>query len=125
MTVFSYIGIFVPILAISRAVIPDDHMVYKPEERLQKVVDHTHYSPVEWREKFKKSNLSFIQFLAKEYDSKMLSMLYKKSEAFQQIKMSYNNIPLYHLAFYSQNDLGNKFWNEVKKYKSDQTEMQF
>ncbi|CAJ0766075.1 4724_t:CDS:10 [Entrophospora sp. SA101] len=45
MTVFSYTGIFVPILAISRAMIHDEHMVYEPEARLQKVVDYIHYSP--------------------------------------------------------------------------------
>ncbi|CAJ0875714.1 4253_t:CDS:10 [Entrophospora sp. SA101] len=51
MTVFSYTGIFVPILAISRAMIHDEHMVYEPEARLQKVVDYIHYSPVKWKEK--------------------------------------------------------------------------
>ncbi|CAJ0922835.1 8298_t:CDS:1, partial [Entrophospora sp. SA101] len=50
MTVFSYTGIFVPILAISRAMIHDEHMVYEPEARLQKVVDYIHYSPVKWKE---------------------------------------------------------------------------
>jgi hypothetical protein len=51
MTVLSYTGIFVPILAICRAIIPEDHMIYNPETRLQKVVEHTHYSPSEWKEK--------------------------------------------------------------------------
>ncbi len=77
----------------------------------------------EWREKYERSRLSFIQFLAKEYDSKMLKMGYKEPESFQQVKMNYRNIPLYHLAFYSKNDLGNKFWKEVKRYESIQTEL--
>ncbi|CAG8485627.1 16685_t:CDS:10 [Acaulospora morrowiae] len=48
-TVFFYTGVFVPILAVSRGTIPDDHLVFDPETRLKKVVEHTHYSPNEWK----------------------------------------------------------------------------
>ncbi|POG80356.1 autophagy protein Apg9-domain-containing protein [Rhizophagus irregularis DAOM 181602=DAOM 197198] len=48
-TVFFYTGVLVPLFAVSRGMIPDDHLVFDPEARLKKVVEHTHYSPDEWR----------------------------------------------------------------------------
>ena len=32
-----------------------------------------------------------------------------------------NNAPLYRLGFFSRNKLGQKFWEEAKKYSTDQT----
>ena len=48
-TVFFYTGVLVPLFAVSRSAIPDDHLVFDPEARLKKVVEHTHYSPDEWK----------------------------------------------------------------------------
>ncbi len=33
------------------------------------------------------------------------------------------NLPLYHLAFFSRNELGRKFWKEARKYSDDQLDL--
>ncbi|CAG8457232.1 14145_t:CDS:10 [Funneliformis caledonium] len=48
-TVFFYTSVLVPLFAVSRNTIPDDHLVFDPEDSLKMVVEHTHYSPDGWR----------------------------------------------------------------------------
>ncbi|CAG8737304.1 9761_t:CDS:2, partial [Cetraspora pellucida] len=50
-TVFFYLGILVPIVAISRGMSVEDHVVFDPTVRLKKVVENTHYSPDNWKGK--------------------------------------------------------------------------
>jgi autophagy-related protein 9 len=59
-TVFFYTGVLVPLFAVSRSAIPDDHLVYDPEARLKKVVEHTHYSPNEWRGKLHTDEVTIL-----------------------------------------------------------------
>ncbi|ODV89806.1 hypothetical protein CANCADRAFT_28024, partial [Tortispora caseinolytica NRRL Y-17796] len=47
-TVLFYIGLFGTILAISRAMIPDEQLVFDPELSLRHVAEYTHYLPPEW-----------------------------------------------------------------------------
>ncbi|CAG8542344.1 8435_t:CDS:2, partial [Scutellospora calospora] len=49
--VFFYLGLLVPIVAISRGMSVEDHVVFDPTARLKKVVEHTHYSPDSWKGK--------------------------------------------------------------------------
>jgi len=36
------------------------------------------------------------------------------------VRSTEKNLPLYHLAFFSRNELGKKFWKEARKYSDDQ-----
>ena len=61
-TVFFYTGVLVPLFAVSRSAIPDDHLVFDPEARLKKVVEHTHYSPDEWRGRLHTDEVKILLF---------------------------------------------------------------
>ncbi|KAI9023081.1 autophagy protein Apg9-domain-containing protein [Phycomyces nitens] len=50
-TVLFYLGIFGTVFAVSRGMIPDEHLVFEPKKVLAEVVEHTHYLPIEWRGK--------------------------------------------------------------------------
>lgn len=50
-TVLFYITIFGVILAVARGMVPDENRVVDPEELMKKIVEHTHYLPIEWRGK--------------------------------------------------------------------------
>ncbi|CAG8433355.1 1564_t:CDS:10 [Diversispora eburnea] len=50
-SVLFYTGIFIPILVVTRSTIPDEHIIFDPEERLKKVVEHTHYAPNGWTDR--------------------------------------------------------------------------
>jgi three-Cys-motif partner protein len=52
---------------------------------------------------------------------KALGYIYESPEDLELVKMeSGNNLPLYHLGFFSRNDLGLRFWRETKKNTNDQ-----
>ncbi|KAG0188738.1 autophagy protein atg9 [Apophysomyces sp. BC1034] len=50
-TVLFYLGLFGTAFAVSRGMIPDEHLVFEPEVLLKEVVEQTHYLPFEWRGK--------------------------------------------------------------------------
>ncbi|CBQ69197.1 related to ATG9-integral membrane protein required for Cvt and autophagy transport [Sporisorium reilianum SRZ2] len=50
--VLFYIGVFGAILAVSRGMIPDEHLVFEPEAMLREVIQHTHYLPEDWKGRF-------------------------------------------------------------------------
>uniref|UniRef100_V5EFQ0 Autophagy-related protein 9 n=2 Tax=Kalmanozyma brasiliensis (strain GHG001) TaxID=1365824 RepID=V5EFQ0_KALBG len=50
--VLFYIGVFGAILAASRGMIPDEHLVFEPEAMLREVIQHTHYLPEDWKGRF-------------------------------------------------------------------------
>jgi autophagy-related protein 9 len=50
-TILFYIGLFGGIFAVSRGLIPNDTLVFEPEQDLRKVIEITHYFPNEWRGK--------------------------------------------------------------------------
>ncbi|MGA2667362.1 MAG: three-Cys-motif partner protein TcmP [Ignavibacteria bacterium] len=81
----------------------------------------------DWREKFRKTykenNQSFVSFLKEIYSNKMVSLGYKEPGSFHLIKSINKNLPLYHLAFFSKHALGNKFWDAVNEYSSQQVEL--
>ena len=49
-TVLFYIGLFGSILAVARGMIPEENMVFDPEELLREVIQSTHYMPAEWKD---------------------------------------------------------------------------
>lgn len=47
-----YIGVFGAILAASRAMVPDERLIFEPEVLLEAVIFHTHYCPEEWKGRY-------------------------------------------------------------------------
>ncbi len=82
----------------------------------------------EWRVEFQKTKPrgnKFRRFIMTEYIKKMKSIGYidmKPSEITYRVTAK-GNISLYHLAFFSEHPLGYKFWNEAKKYGTDQLDL--
>ncbi|BGP20513.1 hypothetical protein JCM10213_007671 [Rhodosporidiobolus nylandii] len=50
-TVLFYIGAFGAVLAVARGMVPDENRVVDPEELMRGIIEHTHYLPVEWKDK--------------------------------------------------------------------------
>ena len=81
-----------------------------------------------WRElweKTKNNKMTFGTFFVKLFNERMelAGFLKLDSNEFVLIRNPENNSPLYHLAFYSKNELGKKFWNNAIKGTSDQIEL--
>jgi len=83
-----------------------------------------------WRARwqiFSQTDDSFQRFLATEFEEQMISLGYLKHSKgnTRHISTPDHNLPLYHLAFFSRNRLGYKFWDECLRYSSDQQSFQF
>jgi hypothetical protein len=73
-----------------------------------------------WRVEWKQAHLrglSFPKFVLEQFSKKMrlLEYSYGGYENAELVRRSENNIPLYHLVFFSRHPLGGKFWNQAKK----------
>ncbi|TZF81362.1 three-Cys-motif partner protein TcmP [Pedobacter sp. BS3] len=68
------------------------------------------------------SDTSFTQFLTKKLKNGFQSLGYSQIEDFHPVRYRLNgkSVILYHLAFFSKNKQGNKFWNIVKNYGNEQ-----
>jgi three-Cys-motif partner protein len=75
----------------------------------------------DWRERWStyKVNVSdsFQRFLAEDFEKQMLSLGYAKSTKGNtiQIRTQDQNLPLYHLAFFSRHQRGYDFWNKARR----------
>lgn len=83
-----------------------------------------------WRaswEKAKREGEPFWGFVLKHFVSKMEALGYLDQAAQQAelIRSFEKNLPLYRLAFFSRNELGTRFWKEVRKYATPQTAFDF
>lgn len=79
----------------------------------------------DWRTRWVKTKarrISFRQFLARECADQMATLGYLQTglERMIELRSDENNLPLYHLAFFSKHKLGYKFWDQVLKYGTDQ-----
>ncbi len=100
--------------------------IYYSEEENKKIdlfIDRSN-----WRDPFKNLKVSrndFIKYLAQVYDENMLQLGYKvKNEGLKpRVDANQYNLALYYLAFYSKNDLGNKFFKEIQKYHLSQQKL--
>jgi len=63
------------------------------------------------------SDQSFTLFLSKKYKSSMIKLGYNQVSDFHDVRYKLNgkNVLLYHLAFFSKDPLGNKFWDIIRK----------
>jgi len=78
----------------------------------------------EWRlEGAKWENFGF--FFADLFGRQMrtLTYFYEGLTDMVHIRSTEKNLPLYHLAFFSRNELGRKFWKEARKYSDDQLDL--
>jgi three-Cys-motif partner protein len=80
-----------------------------------------------WREAWAavEPRMDFRRFLAEQYGQSMsgLGYLPVPLSKMKEVRSSEKNLPLYHLAFFSQHKLGYKFWDQVLKYGADQFEL--
>ncbi|WRT66735.1 uncharacterized protein IL334_003698 [Kwoniella shivajii] len=60
-TVLFYLGLFGGVLAVARGMVPEENMVFDPEERMKEVARWTHYLPSEWKGKLH-SQMVHLQF---------------------------------------------------------------
>jgi len=80
-----------------------------------------------WRKEWEKVSLvqSFDVFLTNSYGHNMQELGYHYSgiENTKMIRSTEKNLPLYRLTFFSRHNLGDKFWNEAKKYSDPQLKL--
>jgi three-Cys-motif partner protein len=75
----------------------------------------------EWKTREKKG-IKFGSFISDLFGQQMLKLKYNYSglSDMKQIRSHDKNLPLYHLAFFSRSQLGNRFWKEAQKYSDGQ-----
>ncbi len=79
-----------------------------------------------WRDRWpsiEKHGISFGEFVAEEFCMQIqnLNYIYEGPEDMEIVKMDTSpRLPLYHLAFFSKNPLGLKFWRETKQNTNPQ-----
>jgi len=84
----------------------------------------------EWREKWtklKKENYDFRKFLAEEFVNRMMILGYPDTalKTMFEIRSTAKNLSLYHLAFFSKDQKGYKFWNDARFGGPSQTSFRF
>ena len=83
---------------------------------------------VQWRERWEKEvrREGFPAFLAKEFAGSMESLHYLPVPLHRMMKVRTDgNVPLYYLALFSRNELAYKFWDQGRKYSTDQSSFRF
>lgn len=83
-----------------------------------------------WKTGWKRAELEgepFWGFVLKHFAARMEALRYldHAAEQAELIRSVEKNLPLYRLAFFSRNQLGARFWKEVKKYATPQTAFDF
>lgn len=78
-----------------------------------------------WRPRWKaaeKEGDTIVRFLAGEYSTRMSQIGYlpMSIERMVKIRTLDGRLPLYYLAFFSKHETGLKFWDEVRRYATDQ-----
>ena len=84
----------------------------------------------DWRDRWAKekgANLSFGDFIAKEFGRSMTALGYIDPglEQSHPVRMDEKNVLLYRLALYSKSQLGIKFWGHTKHYGLPQMNLGF
>lgn len=84
----------------------------------------------DWRHRWasdKGTNLSFGDFIAKEFGRSMATLDYIDPGLSRShpVRMDEKNVLLYRLALYSKHELGAKFWTETKRYAVPQLNFGF
>jgi len=77
----------------------------------------------EWNKNRNKSNMKFGNFITLQFCKRMKSLdfIYESENDLELVKMETGrNLPLYHLAFFSKNTLGIRFWRETIRNTNEQ-----
>lgn len=82
----------------------------------------------DWRDEWKaaeRKSWKFAPFIVDLYGNSMCKLNYNYNglSDMVQIRSHDKNLPLYHLAFFSRNDLGYKLWKETQIYSKDQLDL--
>lgn len=74
-----------------------------------------------WREA-RTAGTGRVRFLATEYAKAMCRIGYRPTplDRMIEVKTTDNNMRLYYLAFFSKHEKGYQFWDEVRKYSTEQ-----
>lgn len=83
-----------------------------------------------WRDDWKaneKNGISFPRFLAEEFSRSMEALNYQPQPFYKmkEVTISEMNVRLYRLALFSRNDRAYKLWDQVLKYVTPQTTLEF
>jgi three-Cys-motif partner protein len=83
---------------------------------------------MEWRERWRAAGgrrKDFRQFLASEFSLSMESLEYLKQplDRMKLVRSVEKNLPLYYVALFSRHETAYKFWRDVLKYSTDQTNL--
>ncbi|MDV2503287.1 MAG: three-Cys-motif partner protein TcmP [bacterium] len=75
----------------------------------------------EWEEA-ERSGERFPNYFANKYASQMMTLGYLDTsrETMHPVRSDKNNLPLYHLAFFSKHPRGYDFWNKARQYGIEQ-----
>lgn len=96
-----------------------DHYVDGNHPKIDEALGNT-----EWRERWKlsASRKRFREFLASEFASSMrtLDYLEVRPDQMKLVRSDEKNLPLYYLALFSRHSTGYEFWEQVRKYSTDQ-----
>jgi hypothetical protein len=85
----------------------------------------------DWRERLLiqqfDGKVKFPEFLAETYAEQMVSLGYLQVpfHKMKAIRSDVNNLPLYHLALFSRHPLAYTLWDDVLKYSTAQTFLNF
>lgn len=79
-----------------------------------------------WRDRWKSAGakgVSFPKFLAEEFAASMETLGYLRTPIHKMklVRSDEKNLPLYYIAPFSKKELALRFWDEARKYGSDQT----
>ena len=82
----------------------------------------------EWRASWadaERRGREFGEFVADAFGRQMAKQgfLYRNLAEMVHIRSTRENLPLYHLGFFSRHDLGRKFWRQARRYSKDQVEL--
>lgn len=83
-----------------------------------------------WRERWREqqtARVAFPRFLADEFSNSMEQLGYKRQPFYKMkpIRMPERNVKLYSLALFSRHSRAYDFWDEVLKYSTPQTSIDF
>ncbi len=97
-----------------------DHYVEGNSTKIDEALGNT-----EWRARWQEKGVhreGFRPFLAAEFARSMESLGYLHQEVHQMVlvRSDEKNLPLYYVALFSRKELAYKYWEEVRKYATDQ-----
>lgn len=81
-----------------------------------------------WRQRWeiaKGNAVPFPKFLAEEYAASMEGLGYLPTpiHKMKRVRSDEKNLPLYYIALFSRDQLAYKFWDQTRKYSTDQREL--